>query len=242
MHTDQIKPGLKERLKQIIGKQPPYSWAKMVGIGKATFDGIWHKGAQPQLKTILKIAWHTNISLSWLLTGKGTTHLQETTTMLHNPTIFSLPPNVMSHKLAQEEMESYLLLPKQNSNFKPVVDRGDGEQLTDHLAFTTRWITKQMALDPKKLALTYVESDSMAPTLNRGDLILLDKRERTLRKDGVYVIQQEEGLIVKRLQLGLDGSIIIRSDNIFYRTEVVKKEHINELNIIGLVIWTGQQM
>ncbi|MBF0357531.1 MAG: LexA family transcriptional regulator [Magnetococcales bacterium] len=242
MYTDQIKPGLKERIQQIIGRQPPYSWAKMVGIGKATFDGIWNKGAQPQLKTLLKIAWHTNISLSWLLTGKGSTHLQDETTTLDRPTIFSLPANDRKIRSVQENQESYLLLPIQNSNTKPAVEKQDVDQFTYHLAFTTRWVTKQMALDPKKLALTYVESDSMAPTLNKGDLILLDKRERELHKDGIYVMQQEENLIIKRLQLSLDGSIIIRSDNICYKTETIIKEKIGELNIVGLVIWIGKQL
>ena len=61
----------KKRLAQAIGSQSPYPWAIGIGIGKSTFSGLWRDGATPQTKTLLKIAQHTNISLNWLLTGRG---------------------------------------------------------------------------------------------------------------------------------------------------------------------------
>ncbi|MBF0162590.1 MAG: LexA family transcriptional regulator [Magnetococcales bacterium] len=70
-------PGFKARLAQVIGQQDPYPWAASLGIGKSTFAGPWRNGAIPQTKTLLKIAQHTNISLNWLLTGKGPERIDE---------------------------------------------------------------------------------------------------------------------------------------------------------------------
>ncbi|MBF0461073.1 MAG: LexA family transcriptional regulator [Magnetococcales bacterium] len=63
--------GFRERLAKVIGQQDPYPWAESLGIGKSTFAGPWNKGAMPQTKTLLKIALNTDISLNWLLTGRG---------------------------------------------------------------------------------------------------------------------------------------------------------------------------
>ncbi|MBF0444701.1 MAG: helix-turn-helix transcriptional regulator [Magnetococcales bacterium] len=234
MPTEQVKPGFLDRLRQMIGKQAPYAWARDVGIGKSTFDGIWKKGAQPQLRTLLKIAWKTDISLSWLLTGKGSSRIRDSATAISSSNITT----------QQTKMMSYILAASQNSaDFGFSTPAGElNEQQEDYLAFTTTWITQEMKLDPKELALVTVQGDSMSPTLNTGDLLLLDRREKQMGNDGIYVIQQDNNLIAKRLQRGVDGSVMVKNDNHAYETQTLLPEEVKNLKIVGRVKWTGQRV
>jgi phage repressor protein C with HTH and peptisase S24 domain len=234
MPTEQVKPGFLDRLQQMIGKQAPHAWARDVGIGKSTFDGIWKKGAQPQLRTLLKIAWKTNISLSWLLTGKGASRLTDSVST----------KTIKKNTATQTKMRSYILTPSQNDAVAgfSTQEGGLNEQQADYLAFTNTWITQEMKLDPKELALVTVQGDSMTPTLNAGDLLLLDRRECQMGNDGIYVIQQDNNLIAKRLQRGLDGSVMVKNDNHAYETQIIMPQEVKKLKIVGRVKWTGQRV
>ena len=235
MQAKQLKPGFTERLKQIIGEQKPYTWAKNVGIGKSTLYGILNKGAHPQLHTLMKIAWKTNVSMSWLLTGKGTIRLIDSLEDLRNAALFS--------DSKSGEKESYILIPRHNGyNEDEAGDLLSSAQSTAHMAFKTTWVTQEMGLDPKELVLISVQGDSMTPTLEEGDLLLLDKREERVCNDGMYVIKQENDLIVKRLQRGFDGSLRIKSDNRAYDTQTIQEDQIERLTIVGRVVWIGHRL
>jgi phage repressor protein C with HTH and peptisase S24 domain len=243
MYTEQVKEGFIERLRLMIGDQAPYTWARDCGIGKSTFDGIWNKGAQPQLRTLLKIAWKTNISLSWLLTGKGASRIKDRSEDLQSAVLFSYPQTGEPDEIYRVQREGYTLVPR----CKIHDGSGSGEvfhsnQLVDHLAFKSSWISREMELDPKALVLVSVQGDSMVPTLSEGDLLLLDKRERQVRNDGIYVLRRDGDLIVKRLQRGFDGSIMIKSDNPAYETQIIQEDQIEQLAIIGRVVWTGRRV
>lgn len=240
----EIKEGLKERLIEIVGDKPPFTWARDVGIGKSTFDGIWNKGARPQLRTLLKIACNTNVSLSWLLTGKGTSRLQEIPVSLPiNQAHITVPYVSEPSEEYRLQNESYILVPRFNLyDENGVRKKIHSNQLVDHLAFKAVWITKDMGLDPRELVLLTVQGDSMAPTLNEGDMLLLDKREREVRNDGIYALLGDNSLIVKRLQRGFDGSVIVKSDNQAYETQIIQPQQRDSLLILGRVVWTGQRL
>lgn len=77
MDRNERDSGFRDRLAKVIGDQEPYPWAERLGIGKSTFAGPWIKGAIPQTKTLLKIAQNTDISLNWLLAGRGPERIGE---------------------------------------------------------------------------------------------------------------------------------------------------------------------
>ncbi len=243
MQTQQIKPGFTERLKQIIGEQAPYKWARSIGIGKSTFNGIFNKKAQPQLRTLLKIAWNTNASLSWLLTGRGASRLVESPDELENRPIFTCHDKKPLNNPAASSMASYILVPLHGDDLK--CDHGglgETERSVDRMAFKIDWITKEMELDPKELVMVTVQGDSMIPTLHQGDMLLLDTREGRVCNDGIYVIRQERDLLARRLQRGFDGSIKIKSDNHAYDTLTIPEDQLQRLDIIGRVVWIGHRL
>lgn len=115
----------------------------------------------------------------------------------------------------------------------------ESEQVVDYLAFKSDWIRTKMHLNPADLILISAIGDSMYPTLRDGDLILLDKSKTTVSDDAIYVLRFDGNLIAKRLQKLFDGSVQIKSDNIIYDPQMVPADRVQDLAIIGRVMWIG---
>ena len=116
------------------------------------------------------------------------------------------------------------------------------ENVVDHLVFKRDWVVRNMGLDPRALALIDVRGDSMSPTINDGDLILLDTREGQQTTEGIYAINLAGGLLVKRLRLRLSGAVEVISDNERYGTETISGDQLAQLHIVGRVVWQGRRI
>ena len=82
----------------------------------------------------------------------------------------------------------------------------------------------------------------MAPTLNDGDDILIDRRDagEPLR-DGIYVLRVDERLLVKRLAVHPMGRhVTVQSDNPAYPDW--PDCGIDDVHCIGRVIWAGRKV
>lgn len=80
----------------------------------------------------------------------------------------------------------------------------------------------------------------MSPTINDGDLILLDTREGQQTTEGIYAINLAGGLLVKRLRLS--GAVEVISDNERYGTETINGDQLAQLHIVGRVVWQGRRI
>jgi hypothetical protein len=81
----------------------------------------------------------------------------------------------------------------------------DGEALAGKIGFDEKWL-RRMGLDPAKLSLIRVDGESMSPTLNHGDDIMVDNRAAAQAvRDGIHVIRLDDILMVKRLAQGPRG-------------------------------------
>lgn len=115
------------------------------------------------------------------------------------------------------------------------------ERIVDYLAFRQEWVSR-MGLNRQQLALIEVHGDSMEPALYNSDLILIDLRAGELTVNGIYAIQHRGHLLVKRVQVKLDGTVIIKSDNPAYEPEVLGPDEADSLVVVGRVVWFGRQM
>lgn len=78
------KETFRDRLKQLMGRDRPYSWSKKVGIEKGLFQYYWQRGKTPTYHNLLKIQAYSGCSLDWLLTGKSV-HLRKVDKNLELP-------------------------------------------------------------------------------------------------------------------------------------------------------------
>ena len=111
-----------------------------------------------------------------------------------------------------------------------------------YLAFDEAWLKGLTASPSNRLSIIRVEGDSMAPTLNAGDDILVDLGDTGGRlRDGIYVLRADEALVVKRLALHPAGRrVTVQSDNPAYPDW--PDCGIEDINCIGRVIWAGRKI
>jgi len=128
-----------------------------------------------------------------------------------------------------------------------MVSAGPGAIVTEELgkpcfAFDERWLKALTPSSPSNLSIVRVEGDSMSPTLNAGDDILVDLGDSMERlRDGIYVLRIDDALVVKRLALNPIGRrVTVQSDNPAYPDW--PDCTLAEINCIGRVIWSGRRV
>ena len=110
------------------------------------------------------------------------------------------------------------------------------------LAFKRDWL-RVKGVNPQSLIVIYAEGDSMWPTINDHDVLLVDRSKVEPSSKHVYVLTStDKGTIVKRLIQTPIGDWIIRSDNNEedrYPDRLLSRSEFNEHRILGKVIWRG---
>jgi hypothetical protein len=117
----------------------------------------------------------------------------------------------------------------------------DGEAVEGEVAFDPKWL-RDLGADPRALSIIRVEGDSMAPTLDDGDDILVDGGDAAARlRDGIYVLRMDDVLMVKRVARAPgQGRISVISDNPHYRSW--DDLPMASVQLVGRVVWTGRRV
>ncbi|WP_260582121.1 S24 family peptidase [Sphingopyxis sp. PET50] len=117
----------------------------------------------------------------------------------------------------------------------------DGEPVEGAVAFDPKWL-RELGADARALSIIRVEGDSMAPTLNDGDDILVDGGDAAARlRDGIYVLRMDDGLMVKRVARAPGpGRISVISDNPHYPS--YPDLSMGAVQLVGRVVWTGRRV
>jgi len=86
----------------------------------------------------------------------------------------------------------------------------------------------------KNINAINVTGDSMEPTFLGGDIIFLNRTKTDISRGGVFAIQTEDMLLVKRLQKRIDGKIDIISDNKeYYLPQIASPD---QIQVLGRVV------
>lgn len=108
----------------------------------------------------------------------------------------------------------------------------DGENILTYLAFTKYSLRKQ-GLQPEMLACVRVSGDSMEPTIQSNDAVMIDMRQTTA-DSGIFVFRVGEVLYLKRLMREGTGVRVI-SDNDIYPSWLIQPGE--DFEIIGKRVW-----
>ena len=144
--------------------------------------------------------------------------------------------------LKQKLSEDFVTVPRYDveacAGYGAVIN---SEQIVDYLAFRSTWV-RSLGVSPNNMALIEVRGDSMEPTLSNGDLVLLNTRCISVQENAIYVIKNDGVLRIKRIQVRMDGSAVIKSDNPRYEPEEIDSLTAENLDVVGLVVWSGRRM
>ncbi|QIL83907.1 helix-turn-helix transcriptional regulator [Diaphorobacter sp. HDW4A] len=96
----------------------------------------------------------------------------------------------------------------------------------------------------KHVRFIHAYGDSMSPTFEDGDIVLVDTGMLDARAiDGIYVIEANERLYIKRVRQRIDGEVEVSSDNPTVKTvDILNGDH--PAMILGKVIyrWLGKKL
>ena len=115
--------------------------------------------------------------------------------------------------------------------------------LMGDIALSRHWLALNVPRSrPEALQVVHAYGDSMLGTLNSGDFAIVDTDCQVADIDGVYVLQANGQLFIKRVTRRMDGAHVITSDNPSVRTVDVL-DGSQPVRICGRVVygWNGRR-
>lgn len=107
------------------------------------------------------------------------------------------------------------------------------------LAMDRSFMRAELGSDKPGFVTVRVAGDSMERTLIDGETIVIDSDVTEVCANGIYVVQVGKNLLVKRLVLGLDGSVLVKSDNPAYSAydKEFSAEQAMAVRVVGRMVW-----
>ena len=205
--VDQIKDIVSEDFpgKKIFDKDI----AKLLDISQMNFATMKKRNKIPY-EELLEFCARRSIAINWLLFGQSPESLVESTNRFYMVRYFSdVAASAGGGGNIDDEESVELML---EDNF--VAALGGEREL-------------------KNIEALNVSGDSMEPTFSYGDMIFINRSKLDIGRGGVFTIQSEAGLFIKRLQKRIDGKIDVISDNKEYEKQTLEP---HELSVIGRVV------
>jgi phage repressor protein C with HTH and peptisase S24 domain len=110
---------------------------------------------------------------------------------------------------------------------------------TQVLHFPRTWLESITTTPPALLTFARGRGDSMQPTLQDGDIVLIDRSLRTIREqDAIWALTLGDIAMIKRVRVKGER-VTILSDNDRVSSDEV---HHEEVNVVGRVVFIGRKI
>lgn len=194
--------------------------AEAMGVAVTTLDNYRSGATQPKFLELLRLASAAGHGIDYLLWGTG-----------------------------------YMSLLKADAVVLPVYDQrasaGAGalvvsDDVKEYYSVSEEWLRRNLpAWAPPNAIVGILEGsgDSMEPTIRDGDLVMIvqEIEWRIVERGGIFVFSlDDERLLLKRLQVLVNGDLKIISDNPAYGAEIIPFDDIqHRVRIHGMVFFAG---
>lgn len=190
--------------------------ARAVGVSdNAIYKWVSGRG-QPSMISLVNLAKAAGVSVEWLATGRGASGRIKSDASGPAETCDSIVTTDKASRAAGEPAPP------------------PSPQIVDYVRLRADWLQRVLGADARSVAIVVAVGDSMAPTIDEGDLAVVDLRENRFRYDGIYVIHAGNELAIKRIQRQPDGKLLIRGDNSAYEPATAMPD---QLDLLGRVVW-----
>jgi len=115
---------------------------------------------------------------------------------------------------------------------------GDGTAL----AFPPMLLRRITSAPTSSLRLITISGDSMAPTLEDGDMVMIDTGRTSPSPPGIFILDDGVGLVAKRVDAvpnSFPQQLRLSSDNPAYSNY---QRRIDEVRILGRVVWFARSL
>ncbi|QND45340.1 helix-turn-helix transcriptional regulator (plasmid) [Rhizobium lusitanum] len=220
-----------ERLLEAIGSESVHAFSKRAGVSDSTLRG-YLKGNMPAADTALTIADAANVNLEWLVSGRGPKDRK----------IPEISVNGRSIDIRGRVMDDFAFIQRLDVH----ASAGSGaititEDAIELLAFQSDWL-KSRHINPTSARVLTAKGDSMEPTIRDGDILLVDTSITSVRDNAIYIVVYGGHVLVKRVNLRRNGSLVLISDNDRHAPEEVPESEVLDLHIAGRVMWFGRSI
>lgn len=191
--------------------------AETLGLPTRTYQDYERGLSTPKIETLQKLA-ETGCDIAWLITGSRSA----------------------AGRADEQPPSSTVVLPRYNAVLSAGQGFAEPEQEAEHPLFVTEdFLRRVLGRAPRGLVVATASGHSMAPTINDGELLIIDSGETALQNGRIYAVSVNGELFVKRISRTLRGQIMMLSDN---PSPLYAPEELMDgmsLRVIGQVIWHG---
>lgn len=206
--------------------------ARALNVSDQVVNNWKTRGVAHSKATMAQQLW--GVSASWIANGQG------------DRWVSAAPTGVEVRELQQpltpapqpDQPVVHVPLLANAGSMGPGTDVMHDDILVGQIALSEQWVSRR--LQPTNLtALRFIHAygDSMSPTFEDGDILLVDTGIKDPRIiDGVYVMAANDRVYIKRVRQRMDGVVEISSDNATVKTvDVLNGDH--RIDILGRVVW-----
>lgn len=207
--------------------------AKRASISQVTVSNV-ENNLSDQSKFLPQLASALGVSSEYLLSGKE--YIEKSKGNLEDFVVIGGSQSGESPK-----KEEYCLIPK----FSVSGSCGSGSiienvDIKGGLVFSQSWISAQ-GLNEESLVVISAIGDSMYPTIESDQVLLVDTSDKAIRSSKIYFLCIDGEHYIKRL-INMITHWVVRSDNpdkSQYPDIEISSENMNLIQVEGRVVWRG---
>jgi hypothetical protein len=183
-----------QRLQQVIKEfGSRYALSKASGIAVSTLQA-YEAGSKPGLDALVTLARTGNLSIEWLVTGKG---------------------EIRASGMVAGNSFADVVLVDQHQYGAAI----SMELIVGQIPFSRHFLEHKLKLDaPRHQSLLTIESGQNLGGIRRGDLVLIDRTQTALRDDGMYLLNLP-GMVLKGISVFPNGWILLTGPQIEFEDQ-----------------------
>lgn len=258
------------RLKSIIDGTPYSTIATQTGLSDKSIRDYVNGKTTPNLEKVKLLAKLKNCSAAWLAFGIGpkeTNNSAPGAFMACEPALVNgsyaarfplsdetddkiviLTDEVINEKINAFNLQFGVLDVKSHLTSGLSTDNLNGQKVTSNeslsltMPFQSSFLKSTFGLEPEKLSVYQIISDSMSPSINPMDIALIQHDEIT-PVEGLYLIYINGVATLQHVQQMIGNKLNLTCSNPRFADQQVDKNHSPEgFRILGKLLWVGKTL
>ncbi|AKO31568.1 transcriptional regulator [[Haemophilus] ducreyi] len=201
--------------------------ADTLGLSLSTLQ-LWETNErEPQASMIITIAEELGVSPSYLLTGE--TEEGEVKTP-----VAKTQPTQQIQDISMINSFETISVSAGFGSFNEGVTEPDGQVPYDDE------LLRKLGVKPRHCAVFWASGNSMQPTIDNGDQLLVDLDRKDIKSDSVYLVQNGTSVWVKRVKVRWNSVELISDNKEEYDPIILTTTDAENLQVIGQVVHIGK--
>ena len=223
-----------ERLRLLMGNTASRGLADQFGVSANTLRKYLDDGGPVNSDFVLGVCEHYRVNPTWLLLGLGPREMEAAYIYLGEGETEGRGEG-RAGPLPGADPAEFDLVPMVETR----LSAGNGsfvlsENVEGYYAFRKSWV-RSVATSARDLVLMRVAGDSMRPTINSGDTVMIDASRRTIIEGEIFALRVDDTIMIKRLSYRPGGRVLVGSDN---RQDFDPYEvDLADLHVLGQIIF-----